>query len=72
LIRIIERAVSDPQGFYFAFWSEKLTHRRQARVMYSYRRPPAPRSMSGCNLCLFVFFGGRIQLAKASVLCPRC
>ena len=35
LTRIIERAVSDPQGFHFAFWSKKLTHRRQARVTYS-------------------------------------
>jgi hypothetical protein len=60
LIRTIERAVSDPQRFHFAFWSEKLTHRCQARVTYSCRRAAAQRSTSGRNLCLFIFFGGRV------------
>ncbi len=54
-IRIIERAVCDPQGFdFFTFWSEKLAHRCQGR------EPPK----KNLRLC----FGARCSVHAAAWL----
>ena len=64
-IRIIERAVCDPQGFDFTFWSEKLAHRCQTREPYSRQGPPAQRF---CSSFLLPGFNWPRRLSSATLL----